>query len=166
MSELSRLVPLKVVIAGGSGVGKTALLRAASDIVPIASEPDFPVAFEFGRLTLEGDLVLYLFGLPAEHRFSFLRDQLSRGAHGAVVLSDATRLEDCFESIDYFESRQMPFTLAVNSFGRAPQYALGEVRDALSVPPGTAVIDLDVDDRDAVRFVLRDLAERSMGLVR
>lgn len=158
-------MPLKVVIAGGSEVGKTTLLRSASDIVPIASEPGFPVAFEFGRLTLEGNLVLYLFGLPADHRFSFLRDQLCRGAHGALVLSDATRLEDCFESIDYFESRQLPLTLAVNSFGRAPLYALDEVRDALSVSPGTAVLDLDVNDRDAVHFVLRDLTERSIDLV-
>lgn len=159
------MIPLKVVIAGGEGAGKSTLVRSASDIVPIVSEIDYPLAVDFGRLTVGTDLVVYLFGLPGDRRFSFMRDALCRGSHCAVVLTDARRLEDSFESIDYFETRRIPFALAVNSFGGAPLHSLDEVREALSLPPDSAVLHLDVREREATAALLRDLAERSIDLV-
>ena len=134
----------KILIAGGFGAGKTTLVSAISEVRPLLTEeplsaasvgrdnlaglPDkktTTVALDFGRITISDSLVLYLFGVPGQERFWFMWDELAFGALGAVVLADVRRLDDCFPSVNYFETRDLPFIVAVNCFDDAPRYDLG-----------------------------------------
>jgi signal recognition particle receptor subunit beta len=174
-------VTLKILVAGGFGVGKTTLVASVSEIRPLRTEellteagrPVDPtdgieakstttVAMDFGRISLREDLVLYLFGTPGQGRFWFLWDELAQGALGAVVLADTRRLGDCFAAIDYFERRAIPFTVAVNCFDGAERHAPGPVRDALDLDPGVPVLLCDARDRDSVKDVLISVVEHAM----
>jgi signal recognition particle receptor subunit beta len=162
-------IATKIVVAGGFGVGKTTLVTAVSEITPLQTEalmtqaseetddltgtPDkvtTTVAMDFGRITLDDDLVLYLFGTPGQQRFWFMWDDLVRGAIGAVVLADTRRLKDCFPALDYFESCGLPYVVAVNHFDGSERFDADDVREALTVPSHIPVMIMDARRRISV----------------
>lgn len=163
---------LKIVIVGGFGVGKTTMVRSVSEIRPLNTEEIMTeagvgideadglvtkttttVAFDFGRITLDDTLVLYLFGAPGQERFWFLWDRLFSGTLGAVVLVDTRRVADSWYAIDRLEHHRTPFIVARNNF-EEPQHSLEEVRDALSLAPDVPLVDCDARDRESSKAVL------------
>ncbi|MBY8885676.1 ATP/GTP-binding protein [Streptomyces sp. PTM05] len=174
-------VALKMLVAGGFGVGKTTLVGAVSEIRPLRTEESLTeagrpvddlagvegkstttVAMDFGRITLRDDLVLYLFGTPGQDRFWFLWDELAQGALGAVVLADTRRLEDCFAAVDYFERRGISFAIAVNCFDGAQMHPVETVRDALDLDPHVPLLMCDARDRESVKEVLIAVVSHAM----
>ncbi|MDR8409381.1 ATP/GTP-binding protein [Nonomuraea sp. 3-1Str] len=172
---------IKILIAGGFGAGKTTMVTAVSETRPLRTEeiltqigqhiddlagiegkPTTTVAFDFGRITISGDYMLYLFGTPGQERFWFVWDDLNMGALGAVVLADTRRLADCFPAIDYFEQRDTPFVVALNCFEGARTFTIGEVRKALNLEPDIPVVLCDARRRDSGREVLITLVEHAM----
>jgi signal recognition particle receptor subunit beta len=168
----------KILIAGGFGAGKTTLVSAISEVRPLLTEeplstasvgrdslaglPDkktTTVALDFGRITISESLVLYLFGVPGQERFWFMWDELAYGALGAVVLGDVRRLGDCFPSVNYFETRELPFVVAVNCFDDAPRYDLAEVRLALDLDDDVPLVFCDARDQSSVKETLIRLVE-------
>ncbi|HET9654555.1 MAG TPA: ATP/GTP-binding protein [Kineosporiaceae bacterium] len=177
------ITAVKVVIAGGFGVGKTTLVGSISEITPLRTEElvtelsegvdnltgveaksTTTVAMDFGRLTLGPGLVLYLFGTPGQNRFWFLWDELSSGAIGAVVLADTRRLGDCFPAVDYFEGRGVPFMVGVNCFDGGQPYTVEEVREALDLDPRIPVRLCDVRRRESSKELLVTLVEHVISM--
>ncbi|MCX4823111.1 ATP/GTP-binding protein [Streptomyces sp. NBC_01142] len=167
---------VKVVIVGGFGVGKTTLVGSVSEIRPLTTEETMTqagvgvddtqgverktsttVAMDFGRISINEELVLYLFGTPGQERFWFLWRGLFEGALGAVVLVDTRRLEVSFDVIGRLEERGVPFVVALNSFADAPVHPVEEIRAALDLPAEVPIVECDARLRGSSRDVLMAL---------
>jgi signal recognition particle receptor subunit beta len=175
-------LPVKIVVAGGYAVGKTTFVGSISEIEPLTTEAALTshsagvdiageggkqsttVAMDFGRITLGDDLILYLFGTPGQDRFHFMWDDLVRGAIGAVVLIDTSRLQDCFAAVDYFEATGIPFVVAVNAFFGRLHHQLDDVREALALSPDVPLIAIDARDRTTTKSALLELVQHALVL--
>ena len=175
-------LPVKMVIAGGFGVGKTTTVGSISEIAPLTTEAAITevaagvddlthtphkttttVAMDFGTITIDPTLKLHLFGTPGQDRFGFMWDDLVEGAVGALVIVDTRRLDDCYAAVDYFEHKGIPFTVAVNTFDGRMDHQLDEVRWALDVADPVPVIAFDARERGSVRDALLVVLELALA---
>src|SRR3954451_4985257 len=177
-------VPVKIIVAGGFGVGKTTTVRSISEIAPLTTEAEMTsvaigidepradshkttttVAMDFGCVTIDESLKLYLFGTPGQDRFGFMWDSLVNGALGALVVADSSRLDDCSQSVDYFERSGLPFAVAVNTFDGQLTHDLSQVRWALAVNDRVPVIAFDARRRSSVADSLLVVLEQALNQV-
>jgi signal recognition particle receptor subunit beta len=175
-------LPVKIVIAGGFGVGKTTAVAQVSEIPVLTTEAPITevaasidrtdqvpekttttVALDFGAITIDDEIKLYLFGTPGQDRFGFMWDDLTEGALGALVIVDSRRLDDCYPAVDYFERAEVPFVVAVNLFDGVLSHSLEDIRWALAIAEETPVITFDARNRGSVVDALLAVLHRSLA---
>jgi uncharacterized protein len=178
-------LPVKIVVAGGFGVGKTTTVASISEISPLTTEAEMTsasvgvddasqvpqkrtttVALDFGCITVDESLKLYLFGTPGQDRFGFMWDDLAVGALGALVIVDSRRLDDCYPAVDYFERLQLPFVVAVNRFDGLVAHDLPSIRWALAIDDDVPLITFDARDKLSVRDALLVVLDRALERAR
>ncbi|GAA0515895.1 ATP-binding protein [Saccharopolyspora subtropica] len=156
VGSVSEIVPLTTEAV------MTEASKGIDDLHATPNKNTTTVAMDFGRLSLESDLILYLFGTPGQQRFWFMWDDLVRGAIGAVVLVDTRRLADCFSAIDFFEDRQLPYVVGLNCFNGALHHRIEEVREAIAIAPDVPIVTCDARNRESTKQVLITLVEYAM----